>query len=87
MSSSNKKAKLKFLLIGLKRPVLDVLFCWLDNNYGKKNMLAKQNSQDKKRFQPSSKEQKTVSTKELAERNNKTEISRFYKHGYEKKAN
>ena len=28
-------------------------------------MLAKQNSQDKKRFQPSSKEQKTVSTKEL----------------------
>ena len=53
------------MLRGLKRPVLDVLFCWLDNNYGKKNMLAKQNSQDKKRFQPSSKEQKTVSTKEL----------------------
>ena len=27
---------------------------WLDNNYGKKNMLAKQNSQDKKRVETSS---------------------------------
>ena len=38
---------------------------WLDNNYGKKNMLANQNSQDKKRVETTSKEQKTVSTKEL----------------------
>lgn len=45
--------------------VLDDYLQWLDNNYGKKNVLAKQKSLDKLRVEVTASQQKTVSTKEL----------------------
>lgn len=64
--------KLKFLLRGLKRPVLDVLFCWLNNNYGKKNVLAKQKSQDTFSLKEKVNSKSVITTQQIADQLNTT---------------